>query len=42
MIRGMEHLCYKDRLKELGLFCLGKRKMHWNFIADFQQIKEII
>ena len=27
MIRGMEHLCYEVRLRELGLVCLQKRRL---------------
>ncbi len=27
MIHGMEHPSYKDRLRELGLFCLEKRRL---------------
>ena len=35
MIRGLKHLSYKDRLKELGLFSLERRKLN----AAFQYLK---
>ena len=39
MIKGLEYLSYKDRLRELGLFSLDKRWLRCDLIADFQYLK---